>query len=97
MNSTNKFQRKVLKKHPKARPVSTCNGVQIMADDIFIAKEFYMPATNCEDKAWEYAAIACRTKQNFDRTHPDKMDLSDIESKINRINRRKNKGRRYVK
>ena len=97
MNSTNKFQRKVLKKHPYARPVSTSNGVQIMAGDIFIAKEFYMPSTNCEDKAWEYAAIACRTKQNFDRTHPSRMDLHDIESKINRINRRKHKGKRYVK
>ena len=93
MNSTNKFQRKVLKQHPKARPINTSNGVKIMAGDIFIAKEFYMPATNCEDTAWEYAAIACRTKQNFDRTHPDKMDLSDIESKINRINSRKRRGR----
>tara|TARA_Y100000310_G_scaffold282653_1_gene304027 strand:+ start:110 stop:400 length:291 start_codon:yes stop_codon:yes gene_type:complete len=96
MNSTNKFQRKVLKQYPQARPISTVNGVQIMNDGIFIAKEFYMPITNCEKTAWEYAAIACRTKQNFDRTHPDKMDLSDIESKINRINNRKRRGRRYV-
>jgi len=97
INNTTKFQRKVLKKHPLARPISTSKGVQIHSDDIFIAKEFYMPDTNCEETAWEYAAIACRTKQNFDRTHPDKMDLSDIESKINRINRRKYKGKRYVK
>ena len=94
MNSTNKFQRKVLKQYPKARPISTSNGVQIMSNDIFIAKDFYMPVTTCEDKAWEYAAIACRTKQNFDRTHPMRMDLSDIESKINRIHNRKRRGRR---
>ena len=56
-----------------------------------------MPATSCEDQAWEFAAIACRTTQNFNRTHPDKMDLGDIEGKINRINRRKNKGKRYVR
>ena len=55
-----------------------------------------MPNTGCEDKAWEYAAIACRTAQNFNRTHPMKMDLGAIEDKINRINRRKNRGKRYV-
>jgi len=96
MKITNKFQRKVLKRYPDARPVHLVNGVQIHSKDIFIAKEFYMPDTGCEDKAWEYAAIACRTAQNFNRTHPMKMDLTDIESKINRINRRKNRGKRYV-
>tara|TARA_Y100001963_G_C6553276_1_gene340820 strand:+ start:318 stop:617 length:300 start_codon:yes stop_codon:yes gene_type:complete len=97
MNSTNKFQRKVLKRYPKARPINGPEGIQIMSGDIFIAKDFYMPVTSCEDKAWEYAAIACRTKQNFDRTHPCRMDLNDIESKINRINNRKRRGRRYAK
>ena len=48
-----------------------------------------MPGTNCVETAWEYAAIACKTAQNFNRTHPMKMDLSDIESKINRINKRR--------
>jgi len=93
MNNTTKHQRKVLKRYPNARPINSMNGVQIHSDDIFIAKEFYMPTTSCVETAWEYAAIACRTKQNFDRTHPDKMDLSDIESKINRINSRKRRGR----
>jgi len=56
-----------------------------------------MPATVCEETAWEYAAIACRTAQNFNRTHPMKMDLGDIESKLNRINNRKRRGKRYAK
>ena len=90
-------KKKVLKQYPNARPVHGANGVQIMDGDIFIAEEYYMPATSCEDQAWEFAAIACRTTQNFNRTHPDKMDLGDIEGKINRINRRKNKGKRYVR
>ena len=97
MNIVNKHQKKVLKRYPNARPIHGSDGVQIMSGDIFIAKDFYMPVTLSEDKAWEYAAIACRTKQNFDRTHPSRMDLHDIESKINRINRRKHKGKRYVK
>ncbi len=94
---TNKFKKRVLKRYPNARPVHSMNGVQIHSGDIFIAKEFYMPDTGCEDKAWEYAAIACRTKQNFDRTHPMKMDLGAIEAKINRINRRKNRGRKHAR
>ena len=52
-----------------------------------------MPNTFDESKAWEYAAIACRTTQNFNRTHPMRMDLSAIENKINRINKRKKRGR----
>ena len=56
-----------------------------------------MPDTGCEDTAWEYAAIACRTAQNFNRTHPMKMDLGAIEDKIHRINRRKNRGRKHAR
>ena len=56
-----------------------------------------MPDTGCEDQAWEYAAIACRTAQNFNRTHPMKMDLATIETKLNRINNRKRRGNRYAK
>ncbi len=97
MKNTNKHQRKVLKRYPNAKPVHSMNGVQIHSGDIFIAKEFYMPETACEEKAWEYAAIACRTAQNFNRTHPMKMDLAAVEEKINRINNRKNRGRRYAK
>ena len=69
--------------------MSTESGVQIMSGDIYIAEEFYLPPTLDVDKAWEYAALACRTKQQFNRTHPMRMDLSDIESKLNRINKRR--------
>ena len=38
------------------------------------------------------------TAQQFNRTHPSRMDLSDIESKINRINRRRGpRGKRKLK
>ena len=56
-----------------------------------------MPETVCEDTAWEYASIACSTAQNFNRTHPMKMDLGAIEDKLHRINRRKNRGRKHAK
>ena len=89
-----RIRKKVLKQYPNALVVYSDEGVRIMSGDIFIAEEFYLPATNCEDKAWEYAALACKTKQQFNRTHPSRMDLSDIESKINRINRRRGSRRK---
>ena len=93
-----RIKKKVLKQYPNAQVTYTDNGIQIMSGDIFIAEEFYLPVTNSEDKAWEYAALACKTTQQFNRTHPSRMDLSDIESKINRINRRRGpRGKRKLK
>jgi len=89
-----KFQKKVLKQFPNAYVESSTEGIRIINNDEFIAKEFYMPITHCEDDAWEYAAMACKLTQNFNRAHPLRMDLTDIESKLARINRRKKKGRR---
>ena len=84
-----RLKQKVLKAYPNAKVEYYPDGVQIMSGDIFIAEEFYLPTTHDVDKAWEYAALACKTKQQFNRTHPSRMSLSDIESKINRINRRR--------
>jgi len=92
-----RIKKKVLKQYPDAKVTDTESGIIIMSGDIYIAKEFYMPNTNDVDKAWEYAAIACRTTQQFNRTHPMRMDLADIESKINRINRRRGPRRKLNK
>jgi|TARA_R100000084_G_C4615916_1_gene130520 hypothetical protein len=92
-----RLKKKVLRQYPNAKPVQSTDGIQIHAGDIFIAKEYYMPSTRCIDTAWEYAAIACKTTQNFNRTHPMKMELGAIEEKINRINRRKRRGRKNAK
>jgi len=87
----NKFKRKVLKQHPTARIEFTDAGLQVTANGNILAEEYFLPETNDEDTAWEYAAMACRVTQNFNRTHPMRMDLSSLEEKINRINRRKRK------
>ena len=84
-----RLKKKVIDNHPNAKVEYTVTGVQIMSGDMFIAEEFYLPSTTCEEQAWEYAALACKTKQQFNRTHPSRMDLVDIESKINRINKRR--------
>ncbi len=89
-----KHQNKVLKQYPDAYAEHGMNGVRIVSNDVFLAKEFYMPNTNDEDIAWEHAAMSCRLTQNFNRAHPSRMNLSDVESKLNRMHQRKRRGRR---
>jgi len=89
-----RIKKRVLKQYPDARIEYMNSGIQIMSGEKFIAEEFYLPITACEETAWEYAALACKTSQQFNRTHPMRMDLSDIESKINRINKRRGSRRK---
>ena len=91
-----RIKKRVLRDYPNAYAEHGQEGIRIMSGDTYIAEEYFMPVTECEDKAWEYAALACKTTQNFNRTHPSRMDLGAIESKLNRINKRKRRGR-YVK
>ena len=88
-----RIKKRVLRDYPNAYLDHDGDGYKIMAGDIFIAKDYYLPETHDVDKAWEYAALACKTTQNFNRTHPSRMDLSAIEGKLNRISKRKNRGR----
>ena len=88
-----RIKKRVLKDYPEAYADHDCDGYKIMSGDIFIAKEYYMPVTHDVDKAWEYAALACKVTQNFNRTHPSRMDLTQIEGKLDRINNRKKRGR----
>ena len=92
--SVDKNKKKVLKQYPNAYLDYRQEGVRVMSGDTYLAEEYFMPNTYNEDTAWEYAAIACKTTQNFNRTHPSRMDLKSIESKLDRINRRKRRGRR---
>lgn len=84
----NKHKKKVLKQYPDAVVVEDCEGILIMSKGKIIAEEYFFPTTYDENTAWEYAATACRVTQNFNRTHPLRMDLSSIEEKLYRINKR---------
>ena len=88
-----RIKKRVLRDYPNAYLDHDGNGYKIMSGDTFIAEEYYLPETSDVDKAWEYAALACKTTQNFNRTHPSRMDLSQLEGKLNRINKRKRRGR----
>ena len=92
--SIDKNKKKVLKQYPNAYVDHGQDGARIMNGDTFLAEEYFMPNTFDESKAWEYAAMSCRITQNFNRSHPSRMDLKSVESKIDRINKRKRRGRR---
>jgi hypothetical protein len=89
-----RIKKRVLKDFPDAYVDHDNCGYKIMTGNKFIAEEYFLPDTHDLDKAWEYAALACKTTQNFNRSHPDRMDLSEKEGKYHRINKRKRRGRR---
>ena len=89
-----RIKKRVLRDYPNAYPDYDGSGYKIMSGDKYIAEDYYLPDTHDLDTAWEYAALACKTTQNFNRSHPDRMDLSNVENKLNRINKRKRRGRR---
>ena len=69
--------------------ISTTVGNLPKTNPYFLSEEYFMPETADPDKAWEYAAIACRTTQNFNRTHPLRIDNRDVEARVQRILNRK--------
>jgi hypothetical protein len=89
-----RIKKRVLRDYPNAYLDYDDAGYKVMSGDNYIAEQYYLPDTHNEDKAWEYAALACKTTQNFNRSHPSRMDLSNLESKLNRINKRKRRGKR---
>ena len=89
--SVDKNKKKVLKQYPNAYLDYRQEGVRVMSDNTYLAEEYFMPNTHNEDTAWEYAAIACKTTQNFNRTHPMKHDMVIDEKKFDRVSRRNRK------
>ena len=91
MVTVNKHQKRVLKQFPAAKLITLDDGTYaVEVNNQILAEEYFIPPANTVESAWEYAAIACRTTQHFNRTHPDRMDLSTLESKLIRIHKRKN-------
>jgi hypothetical protein len=87
----NTNQKRVLKDYPDAQIVYYDGSVRVMSGDLYIAEEYFFPDTDSPEVAWDYAALACKTTQHFNRTHPNRMTLLDIESKLARIRQRKQK------
>ena len=92
-----KLQQKVLKKIPNAKLYSATNGyfigyesdegiVNLLADQL-------LPNQESKEKAWECALLSVKTSQNFNRTHPLRVDMYSELDKQERMEKRKNKGK----
>lgn len=93
-----KAKNQVLKRFPNAKLSSDDNGYRVITvDDISLTEDYFLPDTMDDNQAWEYAAIAVKVTQNFNRTHPNRIDHTSLEAKIGRIENRKRKGKRNAK
>ena len=90
------FQRKVRKRYPNAKIQINNNGLFYISSGVgtVVGEELFIPPQTKAYDAWYWASRSCQIEQNFNRTHPSRMDLKSIESKLDRINRRKRRGRR---
>ena len=89
-----KIPQKVLNKYPKAKIYSSNSGYFVgyeMEDgNVFnILSELLLPNQETKEKAWECALLSIKTTQNFNRTHPLKVDMySDLEKRERTVNRK---------
>jgi hypothetical protein len=84
----------VLRRLPKAYIEHDEDGnIFVMNNDECIVAEYFYPVTQSEETAWQYALDALKITQNFNRTHPLRMDLSDFEIKSERITQRMRNGK----
>lgn len=92
-----KQQQKVLKKIPNAKIYSATNGyfIGFESDEGItnLLADMLLPNQDTKEKAWECALLSVKTTQNFNRTHPLKVDMYSELDKQERIEKRKNKGK----
>ena len=90
--SANKIKKKVLARYPTAKVAKVSGGgYHILVGDYIPADDHLLPPAKTIEEAWAYVVLSMKTTQNFNRTHPDRLELKDIEHKINRLNRRRKK------
>ncbi len=85
-----KAKKAVLKKIPNALlKIDFYGYCYILDGDIDLSEEYLLPETKSPTEAWELALLSIRTTQNFNRTHPMKVDIELSEKKLGRIRKRK--------
>jgi hypothetical protein len=94
-----KDKKRVLKDYPNAIIGTKEDGSFVVLDEFHypIAEEFYLPPALTKEEAWSHASLACKTTQHFNRTHPLRLDLKGLEAKMQRIEKRKQRGKKYVR
>ena len=86
-----KNERYVKKHYANAEPVFLEDGYHIVADDLDLNSEFLLGGTMSKAEAWAIAKRACKTLQQFNRTHPDRMTLELSPEKFEKAMLKKQK------
>lgn len=86
---------KVKLSYPTARVCKEFKSFYIGIEDINgniinIFDEYFLSMTDTVEKAWEQALLCCKTTQNFNRTHPNRLS-NDDEEKMMRLKERSSK------
>lgn len=93
-----KSQKKVLKKYPNAKLYCAPDGYFIgyttsEGELVNLLAEFFLPNSFSEENAWNDALVSVKMTQNFNRTHPLKVDMYSGLEKQDRIEKRKLNGK----
>ena len=92
MTDTEKLMKKVLKKAPTAKMLfDSEKNLYIDVDGVNLMEEHLLPPTKDPHRAWELADLSLKMTQNFNRTHPMRVDFYSSKETKKRINRRKKK------
>ena len=94
--SLSKFQKSVQSKYPNSYCEVDDNNnafviVPELGDDYKPADEYLFPLTESIETAWKYAADSLKITQHFNRTHPERMQLEDLEAKMTRMKKKQQK------
>lgn len=96
MTETEKIMKKVLKKAPTAKMLfDSDKNLYIDVDGVNLMEEHLLPPTKDPHRAWELADLSLKMTQNFNRTHPLRVDFYSSKETKKRINRRKRKNNDY--
>lgn len=83
-------KKRVKKYYPLAKAYNELGlyyiGIEDDINDLIINlfDDYFIPSVASEEEAWNKALLCCKTTQNFNRTHPDK--ISELtESKMSRL------------
>lgn len=94
LEQIDRLKKIVRTQYPGARLSKTRSGKFTIVqeqDDLSIKdlfSEFLFPPSESEFMAWERAASVVKIEKNFNRSHPLKSEISDIELKMQRISNR---------
>lgn len=96
MKELEKVMKKVLKKAPTAKMFADDDkNLYIDVNGINLSEEHLLPPTKDPLKAWEMADLSIKMTQNFNRTHPMRVDMYGQLEKKKRINRRRKRDGEY--